>query len=89
MALAGAVVLVVVVLLLGIIAQARGILAAAARSLGAVRAIRTNVEPIWDLAITNDVADRLVDGARGIEAKTRLLADSVEAHATSPTAAGA
>ncbi|HET9051515.1 MAG TPA: hypothetical protein VFO60_07405 [Candidatus Dormibacteraeota bacterium] len=87
MVAAGVVVLVVAALLLAIIGEARGILRAARRSLSAVKAIRGNVEPIWELQTTNDVAGKLVTGAQSIEAKTKLLADSVEAHQTAPAAA--
>lgn len=71
------VVLVVAVLLLMIINQARGILAAAARCLAAVRAIRPNVEPIWQLETTNRVAEQLVAATQSIEGKAELLADTL------------
>lgn len=86
---AAVVVVLVAALLLLIIASARGILAAAVRSLAAVQAIRGNVEPIWELGTTNDVAERIAAGARSIEAKAQLLADSVEAHQPTPSGAGA
>lgn len=88
--LAAAVVIVVVVaaLLLLIIAAARGVLAAAARCLAAVTAIRANVDPLWQLSTTNDVAERLVGGARSIENRTRLLADAVEAHEPARSGSG-
>jgi len=80
MALIAVVVVLVVALLLMIIVAARGILAAAVRCLGAVEKIRANVEPLWALETTNQVAEKLVGGAQSIEGKARLLADAVEAH---------
>lgn len=77
---AGVIVVVVVALLLLIINEARRILNAAVRCLHAVRSIRTHVEPIWELHTTNTVAEELVSGAQSIESKTRLLADTLEAH---------
>ncbi len=88
MAAAIVVVLVVATLLVLIIDQAKGILAAAARCLEAVRNIRPNVEPIWDLETTNRVADQLVTAAQSIEGKTKLLADTVEAETRSPSVSG-
>ena len=73
------IVLVVAILLVMIIDQARGILAAAARCLEAVRKIRPNVEPIWELETTNRVADQLVGGAQSIAGHAKLLADTLEA----------
>lgn len=87
MAAAILVVLVVAVLLVLIIDQARGILAAAGRCLVAVRRIQGNVEPLWQLETTNQVAEKLVAGAQSIEGKARLLADTVEAHQPAPTSA--
>ncbi|MHB8718268.1 MAG: hypothetical protein ACYDAC_05155 [Candidatus Dormibacteria bacterium] len=80
----GVVVVVVVALLLLIINEARRILHAAVRCLTAVRAIRPQVEPIWALQTTNEVATEIVGGARSIEAKARLLADALEAHEKQP-----
>lgn len=88
MALAIVVVLVVATLLFVIMDAARGILAAAFRCLAAVQSTRANVEPLWDLATTNQVAERLVQGAQSIEGKARLLADAVEAHQPAPAASG-
>lgn len=88
MAVAVAVVLVVAVLLVLIIDQAKGILAAAVRCLDAVRSIRVNVEPIWDLETTNRVAEQLVGGAQSIEGHAKLLADALEATSMSPTVPG-
>lgn len=84
---AGVIVVVVVALLLLIINEARRILNAAVRCLKAVRTIRTQVEPIWELHTTNTVAEDLVTGARSIEGKARLLADVLEAHESAPTPA--
>lgn len=86
---AGVVVVVVVALLLLIINEARRILNAAVRCLGAVRSIRTNVEPLWELHTTNTVAEDIVTGAQSIEAKARLLADALEAHEPAPATRGA
>jgi uncharacterized membrane protein YcjF (UPF0283 family) len=83
---AGVIVVVVVALLLLIINEARRILNAAVRCLNAVRTIRTHVEPIWELHTTNTVAEHIVEGARSIEGKARLLADTLEAHETQPAA---
>lgn len=73
------IVLVVAVLLVMIINQAKGILAAAARCLAAVQAIRPNVEPIWQLETTNRVAEQLVGATQSIEGKAELLADTLTA----------
>ena len=86
---AGVIVVVVVALLLLIINEARRILNAAVRCLHAVRAIRTNVEPIWELHTTNTVAEDIVTGAQSIEGKARLLADVLEAHESAPASRGA
>jgi hypothetical protein len=83
MAAAIVIVLVVAVLLLLIINQAKGILAAAARCLAAVRAIRPNVEPIWQLETTNRVAEQLVAATQSIEGKAALLADTLAAEEAS------
>lgn len=88
MVLIAVVVVLVVVLLLLIIVMARGILAAAVRCLGAVEKIRANVEPLWALETTNQVAEKLVGGAQSIEGKARLLADAVEAHDPARTGTG-
>lgn len=88
MAAAIVVVLVVAVLLVLIIDQARAILAAAVRCLAAVRAIRPNVEPIWELETTNRVAEQLVGGAQSIAGHAKLLADTLEAEARTPSASG-
>lgn len=85
---AGVIVVVVVALLLLIINEARRILNAAVRCLHAVRSIRTHVEPIWELHTTNTVAEELVSGAQSIESKTRLLADTLEAHEPATAAQG-
>lgn len=82
------VVLVVAVLLVLIIDQAKGILAAAVRCLDAVRKIRPNVEPIWELETTNRVAEQLVGGAQSIEGHAKLLADSLHSEAASPSMTG-
>jgi uncharacterized membrane protein YcjF (UPF0283 family) len=83
---AGVIVVVVVALLLLIINEARRILNAAVRCLKAVQTIRGHVEPIWELHTTNTVAEDLVTGARSIEGKARLLADTLEAHESAPAA---
>ncbi len=85
---AAVVVLLVAVLALLIIAAARGILAAAVRCLNAVSAIRTNVQPLWELRTTNDVAAQISAGAHSIEGKSLLLAHAVETHDQAPTRAG-
>lgn len=86
LALALIVVVVVAVLLVLILDAARGVLAAASRSLTAVQKIRANVEPLWDLATTNQVAEELVQTARHIEGTTGVLADVLEQHQMTPTA---
>ncbi len=87
-AAAAVVVLLVAVLLLLIIVAARAILGAAVRCLHAVEAIRTNVEPIWDLGTTNQVAEGISAGARNIEAKAQLLASTLDAHLPASTRSG-
>lgn len=86
MACAIAVVLIVAVLLVRIIDEARSILAAARRCLRAVTAIRANVEPIWELKSTNEIAEHIAGAAQSIESKARLLGDTLEAHHPAPTA---
>jgi hypothetical protein len=88
-AAAAVVVVLVAVLALLIIAAARGILAAAVRCLNAVEAIRANVEPLWELPTTNEVAAQIADGAHSIENKTQLLAHALETHEPAPTPTGA
>lgn len=88
-ALAGVVVLVVAILLVRIVAEARGILAAARRCLSAVRGIQENVEPLWGLSTTNQVAERIAGGAHSVEAMTRQLADAVGEQQSARSATGA
>lgn len=76
------VVVVVVALALLIIVEARGILAAARRSLAAVEGTRDNVAPLWDLEASNAVAVDILAQGRRIEGTTRLLADAVDPQAT-------
>lgn len=77
--LVAVVVVIVVVLLLAILLAARRILAAALRSLAAVKAIRGNTDPLWDLTTTNKVAGDLRSGARSIRRHAESIAAALEA----------
>jgi hypothetical protein len=67
-------------LLIAIVLTARGIVSEAVRAGDAAEAIRADTKAIWGLATTNEVADRILQTVRGIEAKARLLARTVAGH---------
>ena len=73
------VVVIVVALLLAILLAAKRILAAAVRCLLAVRKIRTNTDPLWDLTTTNQVASDLLAGAESIRHHAEVIASALEA----------
>jgi len=74
----GAVVVVIVaVLLLGIIQQARRIQALANAAAGLVGEIDLNTRSVWALRDTNAVAAEILDGATAIEANAVAIVDAV------------
>jgi len=76
--LLGAVVVVVVaVLLLGIIHQARRIQTLAKAASGLVGEIDLNTRSVWALRDTNAVAAEILDGATAIEANANAIVDAV------------
>jgi hypothetical protein len=77
-AFAAVVVLVVAVLLLAIIRQCRRIVRLAGTGLGVVEDIDRNTRCIWSLRATEGVADRLLEGADGIERKTAAIARALD-----------
>ena len=79
MGLAGVVVAVVAALLLSIISTARSILRNATHALGVAEGIVVSTEPIWQLELTNAVANQLLDGARSIEQHATQIADALGA----------
>jgi len=76
--LLGAVVVVVVaVLLLGIIQQARRIHTLAKAASGLVGEIDLNTRSVWALRDTNAVAEEILAGATAIEANATAIVDAV------------
>ncbi|MEL6963670.1 MAG: hypothetical protein AAFO01_13020 [Pseudomonadota bacterium] len=71
------VVLVVAVLLLGILYQARRIRRLALAASEIVGEIDVNTRSIWALRDTNAVAGQLLDGARAIEGNCAAIVDAV------------
>ena len=76
-AIAGAVVVVVAVLLLAIIFQCRRIVRLAGTAVVVVREIDHNTRPIWSLNATNKVAGGLLDGAKAINKNAGLIVDAL------------
>ncbi len=74
-----AVVLLVAALLLGIWSAAKGILAGAVGSLGAVQRIRRSTDPLFALTTTNEVAAGILAAAGGIARDATSLAAAFEA----------
>jgi Zn-dependent membrane protease YugP len=64
---AGIVVVVVAVLLLGILMQARRIRRLAGAAIGLVGEIDANTRSIWALTTTNQVAGQILEGAQAID----------------------
>jgi hypothetical protein len=81
MIVAGVIVLVAAALLVTIWLTARSIVAHATRALRAAEVIRLNTRSIWELQTTNEVAERLRDTVRAIEAKGARLVEALESHA--------
>lgn len=83
MAVAVVVILVAAALLVTIWLTARSIVKHANRALAAGERIRTNTLPIWELEVSNAVAEDLLETVRSIEEKGGKLANALEAHAGS------
>lgn len=79
--IAGVLVVVVALLLITILATARRIERAAARSLRAVQKIVDNTAVIWQLDTTNAVAWQLREGARSIRRHAEEIAEALQAPA--------
>ncbi len=77
--LALVVVLAVVLLLLGIIMQARRILGLAQTASTVVDQIDTNTRSVWALTQTNEVAGQILDGAKAIESNAGAIVGAVAA----------
>lgn len=74
---AGVVVLVVAVLLIGILMQARRIRTLAGAAVGLVGEIDANTRSIWALAQTNQVAGQILDGAHAIDRNAGAVAEAL------------
>lgn len=72
-----AVTLVVALLLIGILMQARRILGLAKVASTVVAEIDTNTRSVWSLAATNAVAKDLLGGAEAIERNAAAIASTV------------
>lgn len=81
MIVAAAVVLVAAALLVAIWLTARSIAVHAARALAHAEAIRGNTQPIWELQVTNETAEALLETVGAIEAKASALVEAVSGHA--------
>ena len=81
MSIAVVIVLVAAVLLILIWRTARGIMGEALRALAAAEKIRTNTDPIWALATTNEVAGTMLATVQHIEKNGGALASALESHA--------
>jgi hypothetical protein len=77
--IAGVIVVAAAALLITIVLLARRIAALAATALEVVEQIEQNTKPIWQLTATNEVAGRLLDGARAIEANGGAVAGALSA----------
>lgn len=73
----GAVVLVAAALLVTILVLARRIASLALTALGVVEAIEQNTKPVWQLNATNQVAARLLEGARAILGNAGAVAQAL------------
>lgn len=83
MAVAVVVILIAAALLVTIWLTARSIVKHAYRALAAGERIRVNTLPIWQLEVSNDAAEELLEAVRSIEDKGGKLANALEAHAGS------
>lgn len=84
---AGLVVVVVAVLLLGILMQARRIRALAGAAIGLVGEIDANTRSIWALKTTNQVAGQILDGAQAIDRNAASVAAALTGDAARADAA--
>lgn len=71
------VVLVVSLLLIGILIQARRIHRLAQTASAVVAEIDRNTRSVWSLAATNKVAQELLDGAKAIDQNAAAIVDAV------------
>jgi Zn-dependent membrane protease YugP len=84
---AGIVVAVVAVLLLGILMQARRIRALAGAAIGLVGEIDANTRSVWALKATNQVAGQILDGAQAIDRNAAAVAAALTGDASRADAA--
>ena len=73
----GVVILVVAVLLLGILAQARRILKLAQTASDVVAEIDASTQSVWALRNTNKVAGEILAGAQAIDSNAAAIVDAV------------
>ena len=71
------VVLVVALLLIGILMQARRILSLAQTASEVVGEIDTNTRSVWALRDTNNVAGQILEGAQAIDDNAAAIVDAV------------
>ena len=88
MIVATVIVLVAASLLVTIWLTARSIHAHALRALAAAEKIRVQTLPIWELQTTNEVAGRMLETVRAIEAKGGALGQAVSATTVGGAAPG-
>ena len=81
------VVLVVAILLIGILLQARRILKLAKTASAVVAEIDANTRSVWALLDTNTVAGQILDGAQAIDDNATAIVAALSHDATSQTAA--
>lgn len=81
------VVLVVAILLIGILLQARRILKLAKTASAVVAEIDANTRSVWALRDTNTVAGQILDGAQAIDDNATAIVAALSHDATSQTAA--
>lgn len=81
------VVLVVALLLIGILVQARRIRGLAKTASAVVAEIDENTRSVWSLAATNEVAKGLLDGAKAIDGNAAAIVAAVSHEEQSDSAA--
>lgn len=81
------VVLVVALLLIGILWQARRILKLAKTASAVVAEIDENTRSVWALSDTNEVAEQILGGAEAIDGNAAAIVAAVTHDTTSQTAA--
>ena len=81
------VVLVVALLLMGILLQARRIHGLAKTAAVVVAEVDENTRSIWSLATTNEVAKGLLDGAKAIDSNAAAIVSAVSQDKQSDSAA--